>query len=66
MAGAGVRACTQALEAEVTPSEPPGGMGPTIDFVFYVPEAGGRGRRGRGRNHEIANFNLKGESGGIF
>eukprot|EP01047_Picozoa_sp_COSAG01_P066494 COSAG01_NODE_9191_length_2526_cov_5.065513_2_plen_57_part_00 len=45
---------------------PPGGMGPTIDFVFYVPEAGGRGRRGRGRNHEIANFNLKGESGGIF
>jgi|EP01047_Picozoa_sp_COSAG01_P071824 hypothetical protein len=59
----------QALEAEATPSEqqpPPGGMGPTIDFVFYVPEAGGRGRRGRGRNHEIANFNLKGESGGIF
>ena len=57
----------QALEQALPEAgaEQPGGMGATVDFVFRVPEAS-QSRRGRGRNHEIANFNRKGESGGIF
>lgn len=40
--------------------------GEPVDFLFRVPEELGSRRRGRGRNEEIARFQHRGESGGIF
>jgi hypothetical protein len=40
--------------------------GTPVDFLFRVPEDLGGRRRGRGRNEEIARFQHRGESGGIF
>ena len=36
-----------------------------MEFVFEVPEETAR-HRGRGTNQEIANFQRRGESGGVF
>ena len=36
-----------------------------VEFVFEVPEETAR-HRGRGTNQEIANFQRRGESGGVF